>query len=204
MPLLLFFFTANLLPKLFGKKSKGEKRTAMQVFANGGAGAVCCLLAVFYPEHAFLWWGAYLAAIAEATGDTWATEIGTRMGGTPRLITNFKPVLKGTSGAVSAAGTLATVAGTALIAFAGDWSLNLPAGSLLWIMIAGTSACFLDSLLGAAFQARYECSVCGKWIESAGHCGQPTRLISGWKWLDNSMVNLVCTLFAVVLFLLLA
>lgn len=204
VPLLLFFFTSNLLPKLFGKKSKGEKRTASQVFANGGVGAVCCLFAIVDTERAMLWWGAYTASIAEAAGDTWATEIGTRLGGTPRLITNFKPVPSGTSGAVSAAGTFATVLGVVLIARSGLWSLNLPAENLLWMMIAGTSACLLDSLLGATLQARFRCPVCGKQIEQAEHCGQPAHLLSGWRFLDNSQVNLVCTLFAAVLFLLLA
>jgi len=204
MPLLLFFFSANLIPKLFKRQSKSEKRTAMQVFANGGAGAACCLLTVFYPADALLLWGAYLAAIAEAAGDTWATEIGTRIGGTPRLVTNFKPVPKGTSGAVSIAGSLATVIGAALIALTGVWSLNLPYISLLWVIISGTGACFIDSLLGATVQARYECSICGKGVESAWHCGNPAFYLSGWKWLDNSMVNLVCTFAAAGAYLILS
>jgi uncharacterized protein (TIGR00297 family) len=202
IPLLLFFFSANLLPKLLGKQDRSEKRTAMQVVANGGVGAACCLLAVLDPEHALLWWGAYAASIAEATGDTWATEIGTCLGGTPRLITSLEPVPKGTSGAISWMGTLATVGGVMLIAIAGSWSLNLSLTSLLRIIIAGTSACMMDSLLGATLQARFECAICSKQTESAVHCSQPARLLSGWRWLDNSRVNFVCTLLAAVVFIL--
>lgn len=204
VPLILFFFSSNLLPRLFGRKSRVEKRTASQVLANGGVGAVCCLLAIVDTEHTTLWWGTYIASIAEATGDTWATEVGTRLGGTPRLMTTFKPVPSGTSGAISAVGTSAAVMGVALIALSGLWSLNLPPTSLLWMMAAGISACMLDSLLGATLQARFRCTVCSKQTEQAEHCGQPAHLLAGWRWLDNSRVNLVCTLFAAAMFLLAA
>ena len=56
-------------------------------------------------------WPLWLGAFAAAAADTWATEIGTRFGGTPRLVTTGRKVPRGTSGGVSGAGLLGALAG---------------------------------------------------------------------------------------------
>jgi len=40
----------------------------------------------------------------------------------------------------------------------------------------------------------YQCDQCGKEVEKAHHCGQPTVHIRGWKWLDNDAVNFISSL----------
>ncbi len=88
---------------------KGGERDAWQVLANGGVFTLCALGAILWPAPA--WTLAGLGALASATADTWATEVGTAIGGIPRAIATFRPVPAGTSGAVTLAGSLAMVAG---------------------------------------------------------------------------------------------
>ena len=122
--LLAFFGTSTALSKL-GKRrkdalgfEKSSRRDALQVLANGGVAALCASLG---------WTEAMLGALAAANADTWATEIGSLFGGTPRKITTLKPAAVGESGAISLAGTLAALAGAALIA-AFAWMPPSPGG----------------------------------------------------------------------------
>jgi uncharacterized protein (TIGR00297 family) len=69
---------------------------------------------VFYPDWRFTWTG-FVAALAAANADTWATELGVLSRKEPRLLTTGQKVEKGTSGAVSGYGILAAVAGAAAI-----------------------------------------------------------------------------------------
>ncbi len=194
MPLLVFFFSASLLPRFIGKRERGEQRSAIQVLANGGIPALCCGLALVFP-HQEVWVG-YLASVAFATGDTWATELGTHKGGTPRLITTGKPVAVGTSGGVTLVGTLGALIGSGLPVGVGAslLGLTLPQAGVAWGV--GFLGGLFDSLLGATVQARFECPVCGKRTENRMHCGVRTLQRQGWRWLDNHGVNLVASGFS--------
>jgi len=70
----------------------------------------------------------------------------------------------------------------------------------LMVTLAGLLGSLFDSFLGATIQAIYHCSTCNK--ETERHplhtCGTPTTLKRGWPWLDNDLVNLGCSLFAVL------
>src|SRR5581483_3676955 len=80
-------------------------RNALQVLANLGTAAVCALLYIHFPNPAIF--VAMAAALAEATTDTVSSEIGQAMGGTPRLITTWQKVGRGTNGAITGIGTAA-------------------------------------------------------------------------------------------------
>src|SRR5690606_33280466 len=98
-------------------------------------------------------------------------------------ITNINKVVeKGTSGGVSSTGLIASLAGSALIAFfasllTSNWSI------FLIITLAGLFASLFDSFLGATIQAMYFCPEDNK--ETEKHplhtCGTPTVHIRGWK-----------------------
>jgi uncharacterized membrane protein len=53
---------------------------------------------------------------------------------------------------------------------------------------------FADSLLGATVQAIYHCGGCRVETERRRHrCGMETRLVRGWRWLNNDAVNAIAS-----------
>ena len=214
--LLIFFITSSGLSRAFKKRkadlnekfSKGHERDAGQVLGNGGLATYFAALHAFYPESLVPWIG-FAASLAAVNADTWATELGVLNPTPPRMITNLtKRVEKGTSGGISLFGTLASLAGSAVIALPAV--LLSPIGTLnpnylLLITAAGVSGSLLDSLLGATVQAMYFCPKDQK--ETEKHplhtCGTQTVHIRGWKWLNNDWVNFACGAFGVLIALLL-
>ena len=84
-----------------------------------------------------------LGTLAAATADTWATEVGTLAGGTPRSIRTLRPVPAGTSGGVSVVGTLASVLGALLLpalALAMHWPTAVVAGAVAGGLLAALLA----------------------------------------------------------------
>lgn len=66
--------------------------------------------------------------------------------------------------------------------------------ALLAVTVIGFLAATFDSLLGATVQARYLIPATGKITEDrTAYSGQEVVVHSGWSWLDNNLVNLVCT-----------
>jgi uncharacterized protein (TIGR00297 family) len=123
--LLAFFISGSLLtPK---KEGGGRRRNERQVLANGGVAALAALAGS---------WAGFAGALATATADTWASEIGRHSRSAPRLITTAARVPAGTDGGMTLLGTAGGVVGAAFIAGAG---------------IAGM---LLDSLLGATVQGK--------------------------------------------------
>jgi uncharacterized membrane protein len=74
------------------------------------------------------------------------------------------------------------------------WSLRAVSFSLVAV-VGGLAGSFFDSLLGATVQSIYFCDSCNKETESTVHrCGTATRLVRGWPWLNNDVVNLFASL----------
>jgi uncharacterized protein (TIGR00297 family) len=199
LPMILFFVSSSLLSRICEDLvpgasdlfEKGSERDAVQVLANGGAGALLVVAAVRGESGAL--YAAYLGSLAAAAADTWGTELGMLSRSRPRLITTFAPVPPGTSGAVSAAGLFGALAGAALMAACGlAWTGQ--ASSLIPPAVAagGMAGAMLDSLLGATLQAHYRCGVCGARTERRTHCAAEARLDRGYRWLTNDGVNVVC------------
>jgi len=214
--LLTFFITSSALTRAFKRRkaglsekySKGGERDAGQVFGNGGVAALFAGLTFFFPNDPRLWL-AFAASLAAANADTWATELGVLNPRPPRLITHPKKVVEqGTSGGISPVGTLAALAGAALIGLLAG--VLLPKGfswqTLVIVTLAGLFGSLFDSLLGASVQAIYRCPSCNK--ETERHplhtCGTPTVQIRGLNWLDNDRVNFASGVFAVVVALIAA
>jgi uncharacterized protein (TIGR00297 family) len=197
--LMAFFVTGSALSRwrkgvkdAFGFEKSG-RRDAGQVLANGGVTAVCLLLPTVFPafsrERALM---SAIAAIAAAAADTWATEIGSVVGGRPYRITTGKPEEPGVSGAVSVAGTAAAFAGAVLIA-----GFALPLGTRATAIVAasGFLGALCDSLLGATVQAQWrDPERSERWIERRD--GTPER---GVRYMNNDVVNGLATLAAAVL-----
>jgi uncharacterized protein (TIGR00297 family) len=198
--LMLFFITSTLLSRVgrVAKEArtgaivdKGGQRDAVQVLANGGVFAACAAAFALHPSPA--WQALAIGALAAATADTWATEIGTLAGRVPRSIASFRVVPPGTSGGVTMPGTLASVAGAAVIG-AGAAMFRWPATIAWWAVIAGVAGAVGDSVLGALWQARRWCEACNILTERRVHpCGTTTVPAGGLPWLDNDSVNALST-----------
>ncbi|MEO8336015.1 MAG: DUF92 domain-containing protein [bacterium] len=212
--LLIVYFVVSSLLSRFGRArkeqltsgvlAKGGERDATQVIANGGIFAASILLsAIASDKFAVTMSLAALGALASAAADTWATEIGTQFGGTPRSMLTMHAVPPGSSGGVSIAGSLAMIAGAAFVA---GVAIALDLTSDPFIVIAsGVVGAVADSLLGATLQERRWCEACDRGSEQRVHnCGSSTRLIGGREWIDNDMVNLIATFVGAAVAVLLA
>ena len=161
--LLAFFVSGSLLTR------GGGRRNARQVLANGGVAAVAALLGS---------WPAFAGAVAAATADTWATELGAHSPTPPRLITSGAPVPSGANGGVTPLGTGGGVLGAVVIAGlawvlgprAGGPGSTHPGGLVAVVAVAGVAGMLIDSLLGATLQGPDD------------------------KWMDNDAVNFAMTL----------
>jgi uncharacterized protein (TIGR00297 family) len=202
--LLTFFITSSALSRAFKKRkqgldekfSKGHERDAGQVFGNGGIATAFAALHFFFPNELWPWLG-FAAALAAVNADTWGTELGVLNPHPPRMITDLRKIVeKGTSGGISLIGTLAALAGSALIGIlAASLHPTLESVSIFIIVtLSGLAGALFDSFLGATVQAMYYCPTDKKETEKhpTHTCGTPTTHIRGWKWLDNDWVNFAC------------
>ena len=155
--LIVLFLVMSLFATKYSKKYKmslGEfegRRTSKNVISNG---VVACFMAAFGGYY-LPFVGGFIGAIATATSDTLASEIGV-LDQHPRLITTFQKVDPGTNGAVSILGTVTGIVGAAIIGIAA-FLLGIMTNPLLAIsvsVISGTVGCFMDSILGALFENR--------------------------------------------------
>jgi uncharacterized protein (TIGR00297 family) len=199
--LLILFFVSSSVLSIFsaGKKealaaysSKGGRRDAGQVLANGTAAALAAVAYGLTGDH--LWLAGVAGALATATADTWGTEIGVLSRQSPRRITNGARVPPGTSGGITLLGTSNGIAGAALIGLSG-FALEGAPGLMVTTCIAGTIGMLVDSLLGSTVQVIYRCPACEKETEQhpRHHCGNGTGYLRGISWFDNDVVNLLST-----------
>lgn len=171
--------------------AKGGARDAWQVLANGGVFAGAALLSLAMPGA--LWRAVGIGALAASAADTWGTEIGCAIGGTPRSILTGRRLAPGTSGGVTARGTLATMAGAAFIA-ALVMLREGPGIGATAALLGGVSGALADSVLGASAQERRWCPSCDVMTERMVHdCGAPTRFDGGVAGLRNDAVNLAAS-----------
>lgn len=174
---------------------KGAQRDIWQALANGGVGSVICVLMPIFPDAIDILNALYVGAMATVAADTWATELGVLSRNQPRLITTFALVARGTSGAISVAGTLATMAGA--LAMGVVFTLSLPVMMPILILagaVGGLIGSLSDSLMGATVQ-RLFATAHGPSERRYAVDGSEHRLIRGWMWLNNDMVNFVSSLF---------
>lgn len=220
--LITFFVTSSLLShyqearkeRIAAEKfDKTGKRDIWQALANAGAGALIAAATLFVPHDATyaLLVAAFVGAMATVNADTWATEIGVLAPRSPRLITTFKPVEPGTSGGVTVQGTLASLAGAALIGLAailfmfGEAMLThkaLPIDAIFLLFpvaLGGLAGSLFDSLLGATVQAIYYSPYRQKETEKViDPNGQPNEFKRGWRWLNNDWVNFLSSVVGAV------
>jgi len=145
-----------------------------------------------------------IASVISANADSWASEIGSVSKKTPRMITTFKQVKKGVSGGITALGTLGGILGGLFILISSYLTLTnnklhllFTVNGLTAMFVGGISGLFIDSYLGAQFQALYS-------TENSLTEKNTGNLIKGIKWMDNDMVNFLSTLSAALISMLIS
>jgi uncharacterized protein (TIGR00297 family) len=178
LPSLIALFVLTWAATRFGRSQKQRLglaedkrgRNAAQVAANLGAAGLGGALALTHPLPGSFCALIVVAALAEATADTLASELGEVLGGPPLLVTTFLRVPPGTDGAVSLAGTAAGMGGAILVVGAAVFTIGLGRGEAICAGVGGVGGLFIDSLLGATVERR--------------------------GWLNNDAVNFLSTLAA--------
>lgn len=120
------------------------------VMANGGVPALLGLLTLWVnPSDVAL---GFTAAIATATADTFASELGVLSNRVYLITKPWERVPVGTNGGVSNWGHFVALLGSAVATAAGILLLDVPV-RLAWIpLAAGWVGCQVDSVLGALFE----------------------------------------------------
>ena len=160
-------------------EGRGGRRGPENVWGSAATGALLAMAIALAPpawQRPLLL--AFVASFAAKLADTCGSEVGKRWGRRCVLITNLRPVPPGTDGAISLEGSLASLAGSALMAGLGlllGLLADLP--SALLVTLVGLVATLLESVIGATAQRRVQ-------------------------WLSNEMVNGIQTALAAALALL--
>jgi uncharacterized protein (TIGR00297 family) len=174
--LLAFFVLGSGATKLGYRRKAAEKlaqegggrRGARHALANTGVAVACGVFLATTP-YGLLFALALAGAFATAAADTVSSEVGQLWGRRTFLITTFRPVPRGTEGAVSLEGTAAGIAASLVIG-----GLGAGLGLFPW---AGAAVVAVAAFLGTTLE-----SVLGATVERRG-------------WLDNEAMNFLNTLF---------
>ena len=159
---------------VWGSALTGSLCAAAAALAIGGGGTGAgAVPPSFLGLSRDVWVLGYVASLSTKLADTFASEVGKAYGRTTFLITTMKPVPRGTEGAVSLEGTLASVIGGSLLsAYAyGVVGLVSSVGGLAASAFAAFVATMAESVIGATLQGR-----------------------EGSRWMTNEVVNFLNTL----------
>ena len=174
--LLLAFFVLGSGATKLGYKRKaaaklaqegGGRRGARHALANTAVAVACGVFAATTP-YGLLFALALAGAFATAAADTVSSEVGQLWGRRTFLITTFRPVPRGTEGAVSLEGTAAGIAASLVLG-----GLGAALGLFPW---TGAALVAVAAFLGTTLE-----SVLGATVERRG-------------WLDNEAMNFLNTL----------
>jgi uncharacterized protein (TIGR00297 family) len=185
LPALATLFVLTWAATRFGRTRKQQLgvaedkrgRNAAQVAANLGVAGLAAASSLIHPVPGGCYTVMVVAALAEATADTLASELGEVVGGQPWLVTTFRRVVPGTDGAISVAGTVAGVSGAMLVVAVSFSTLKLSVGDASAGALGAVGGLFVDSLLGATIELR--------------------------GWLNNDAVNFLSTLASALIAILL-
>ena len=201
--ILVFFIVGTLASKLNRNQKSDIKhskpRDAVQVLANGGIAMILSILSLvlLYFENDFnheklvphlnILGQLVLISISVSMCDTLGSEIGMRYSKIAYNPITFRPMKKGLSGAISWEGFLGGILGTLILCLISPY---------YWkgILFGGVIGSKIDSYLGLFLQAKYE--------DGEGELTDvPTgKLVSGFRWCTNDMVNFMSNLITVIIF----
>ncbi|MFL2983424.1 MAG: DUF92 domain-containing protein [Candidatus Neomarinimicrobiota bacterium] len=197
IPLSVFFILSSFLSKVLKNKSfyqnKGSKRDIIQVYANGGVSLCICVMDYLHNEPILFF--LFLSSVAAAMSDTWGTEFGKLSKKKPISIVSFKPIQHGLSGGITRIGTIGSFLGSSIIGLTSWLLIPIPSKIIYGIILSGFIAALFDSIIGATIQGKYETKN-GDLIEVKS---DSANLITGFKWIDNDIVNYMNTIIAPII-----
>lgn len=178
---------------------KGGARNWPHILANGGLASLVAIWNFFSPNTTLA--ALFLGAVSTSAADTAATELGLLYQSRPRLITHpSKLVPPGTSGGVSPLGFVGAALASAVMGL-----LAIPLGILSdpyllipMCLVGGLVGAASDSLMGATFQRKGFCVICGKPTEALNHCAERTTVTRGLPYVENNIVNVLSTIVGAV------
>ncbi|MGK7895878.1 MAG: TIGR00297 family protein [Xenococcus sp. (in: cyanobacteria)] len=127
------------------------------VWGSALTATICALMTIFADSslQELLVVG-YVASFATKLSDTSASEIGKAYGKSTFLITTFKPVPRGTEGAISLEGTIAGIIASIAIAIIGYFLGMITLVGISYCILAAFIATNIESLIGATLQERWQ------------------------------------------------
>ena len=183
--LALTFILTIMSDKL--KKTKEDKRRNIyQIFSNVLTCSVSLVLYYFFKNEVFI--VVYYAVIGGSLADTLASSIGPLAKEKPIHPLTLKKMEIGESGAISILGLVVSLLGGLIIGVV-YYFTYFKVLNLVLISLMGLFGSYVDSLLGALFQAKYECNKCHEYTENSIHCGLNAKLIKGIGFINNNAVN---------------
>lgn len=156
-------------------EARGGRRGPENIWGSAATGALLALFIGAGISPSSLLKIGFAASFAAKLADTFGSEIGKRWGQDAFLITTFAPVPRGTDGAISLEGTIASAIGSLLMTSLMAALYLIPWGiAYLVVAFVGLVATLLESLVGAVAQNKID-------------------------WLTNELVNGIQTLIAAFL-----
>jgi uncharacterized protein (TIGR00297 family) len=208
----LFTFVGRKRKKSITQEfEKGETaRDSIQAMVNSIVPAILAFIFAIIQKPILTVMAA--GAIAVSLGDTLGTEIGSLSRFKPRLSTKlWVSVERGTPGAISIIGLLASIIGAGIIGLIGIGVGYLETiignhpvlpNEIWWfvgiVTIGGTIGAYFDSVFACTIQKLNKCTVCGKITEKSIHCKEKTEYHKGKKWMQNDVVNLISIVIGAV------
>jgi uncharacterized protein (TIGR00297 family) len=200
--LVLFFLSGSAVSRI-GKNKKAVAhalherqgaRSVAQVMANGLPPLIFAALYHITGNESVLL--AVIACFAAAAADTFSSEIGMLSEKTPVSVLTLKPIQRGMSGGVTFLGLSSGLLGALIISVLAVPGFGV--AGMLAVIAAGMVGSVIDSVLGAALQAKYSVqSGNGKerqYTERKPVGGMPLKPVCGIRWINNDAVNFVSVL----------
>lgn len=189
-------FLLTILSDKIKSNSEDKTRNIMQIISNVLTAAICIIL--YYVSNNNIFYIMYYCVIAGSLSDTLASSIGTLSKSKPINIFTLKKLKIGESGGVSLFGLFISLVGGMII---GAIYLIAQFNLINFIIISlmGFLGSFFDSIVGTLFEAKYKCLKCNKKTDNKIHCLKKTKLIKGYSFIDNNMVNLLSNIFIFIL-----